>query len=225
MKELSSPARIGAVLTAFFVASALVAGEPAGITWEHSVPKAIKAAGEAARPVLVDVWAVWCAPCKLMEEKVWSDPTVRERVEKLIPLKVDADANEVFTARYDAEVLPATLFLDGKGRLITRLTGFADPAMLNQIMDAVISGYDEYLGLAGKKIDLNGMKKLAAYYNSCGNPFEAAAILRKAIKRAKKENSDQVADLELRLAETLRLTERPDQGAKILERPARDGLE
>ena len=148
----------------------------AGIDWRLNVPQAIEHSSSSSRPVLVDVWAVWCAPCKTMEEKTWSDRSVQERVEKFVALKVDADANEVFTSRYDAEVLPATLFLDGEGRLITRLTGYVDPDLLNRTMDAVLSGYEAYLPLADGKNDLDGMERLASYYNACGNPFSAGRV-------------------------------------------------
>jgi thioredoxin-like negative regulator of GroEL len=194
-----------------------------GIDWRLNVPEAIELSASSSRPVLVDVWAVWCAPCKTMEEKTWSNLSVQERVERFVALKVDADANEVFTSRYDAEVLPATLFLDGEGRLITRLTGYADPSLLNRTMDAVLSGYEAYLPLAGGKNDLDGMERLAAYYNACGNPFSAARLLRKAMKQAKKEHPDRIPDLEMQLAETLLLTDRPEQGAKSLERLAQGG--
>lgn len=205
---------------------AVAAADPAtgsGIAWRLNVPEAIAASSSSSRPVLVDVWAVWCAPCKVMEEKTWSNRSVQERVEQFVALKVDADANEVFTSRYDAEVLPATLFLDGEGRMITRLTGYVDPAMLNRTMDAVLSGYQDYLPLAGGKNDLDGMEQLAAYYNACGNPFTAVKVLRKAIKQAKRENPGQIPSLELQLAETLLLTDRREQGVKSLERLGQEG--
>ena len=204
----------------------VLAGEmPAGgeIIWTTSIPQAVDSASAGHRPVLVDVWAVWCAPCKLMEEKVWPDPGVRERMARFVPLKVDADANEVFTARYDAEVLPATLFLDGKGRLITKLTGYAGVDRLSRIMDAVVSGYDDYMVLKASKADPDQAMQLATYYENCENSFEAASILRKAIKKAKKGASLQLPDLELQLAETLLLTDRPEQGARNLERLAVGG--
>jgi hypothetical protein len=148
-----------------------------------------------------------------------------DNIQGLVPLKVDADANIVFTARYDAEVLPATLFLDGKGRLITRLTGFVDPVVLSRIMDAVDSGYSEYLELVEKKADIAGMTNLAGYYSRCENRPEAEAILRRAIKRAKKENPGQVESLGLRLAETLLQSDHPEQGVKSMERLARESID
>ena len=192
-------------------------------SWRLSLPEAIELASSSSRPVLVDVWAVWCAPCRMMDEKTWSERSIQERMEQFVMLKVDADANEVFTARYDAEVLPATLFLDGKGRLITRLTGYAGPERLSRVMDAVVAGYGDYMVLQESKADPDQVMELATYYETCENPFEAATILRKAIKKAKKADSEKLPDLELQLAETLLLTDRPEQGARSLERLAGEG--
>lgn len=213
------------LLVAAIVPIGAETGSGPEIGWLAGVPQALESASRDSRPVLVDVWAVWCAPCKLMEEKVWSDPGIRDRMQRFVPLKVDADANEVFTARYDAEVLPATLFLDGEGRLITRLTGYVAPEMLGRVMDAVSAGYEEYMALVGAKDDLDGMSRLASYYLSCENSPEAARILRKAVKRARKGSGDRLESLELQLAETLLESESPEQGAKSLERLVSDGAD
>jgi thiol-disulfide isomerase/thioredoxin len=170
-----------AVMISTLWSGALADGKRAD--WRHEIPSAMTEAAEAGKPVIVDVWAVWCAPCKLMEEKTWNLPTVIEAMNSFVALKVDSDANEVFTQRYDANSLPATLFLDGEGRLITQFAGFTDAGILLQAMDAVLVGYDAYLAAQAHRDDPAVMEQLADYYRSAGNPLMAVDFMKKSIQK------------------------------------------
>jgi len=191
-----------------------------GTDWQDSIPSAINDAAETGKPVVVDVWAVWCAPCKLMEEKTWNLPTVIEAMNSFVALKVDSDANEVFTLRYDAEVLPATLFLDGEGRLITRLTGFVGDETLLQTMTAVREGYDAYLAAQPYKNDPAVMEQLSDYFRSAGNPGEAVDLLKRSIRKDRQASADLLESRQIKLAEALILADRPERAAKSMSRLA-----
>lgn len=75
----------------------------------------------AAEPVLVDVTAVWCAPCRMLE------PVIKELAQewqgRLKIVKLDADENPSVLMQYGILGIPTLMFFKG-GQLQERLTGF-----------------------------------------------------------------------------------------------------
>ena len=83
-------------------------------TWESEVLK-------SSTPVLVDFWAEWCAPCKMLDPIV--DEIAEEYQGKLRIAKIDADANTDVVTRYGVMGMP-TLILFKDGEEVERISGF-----------------------------------------------------------------------------------------------------
>ncbi len=60
--------------------------------------------GEAAVPVLVDFWAAWCAPCRMVAPEVRE--LAREMAGKALVLKVDTEAQPALAARFRVQSIP-----------------------------------------------------------------------------------------------------------------------
>ena len=75
----------------------------------------------SVEPVLVDVTAVWCAPCRMLE------PIVKEVAEtwqdKMKVVKLDADQNPGLMTQYGILGIPTLMFFKD-GKLQERMTGF-----------------------------------------------------------------------------------------------------
>lgn len=73
------------------------------------------------RPVLVDFWAEWCGPCRMIAPVV--EDLAGELSDRIRFLKMDIDANPVVPSRLGILSIP-TLIVFNQGRPVERLSGY-----------------------------------------------------------------------------------------------------
>ncbi len=76
---------------------------------------------DSSTPVLIDFWAEWCGPCKMIAPIV--DEIANEYGEKLKVGKLDADAHQGLLQQYGVMAIPTLILFKG-GEPVERLQGF-----------------------------------------------------------------------------------------------------
>lgn len=76
---------------------------------------------KSSLPTLVDFWAIWCGPCKMVSPLV--DEIARENEGKLKVMKLDVDENEQTAMQYSVMSIP-TLILFKDGKPVERIVGY-----------------------------------------------------------------------------------------------------
>ena len=111
----------------------------APINWLTFEQALNKAAGNG-RPVLVDVYAVWCSWCAKSQTEVYTEEAIQAYLEENFEIaRLDIEKNDdavsfkeytltsaELAAGLGAEATPTTVFLDSDGGYITRLPGYVD---------------------------------------------------------------------------------------------------
>ena len=108
-----------------------------------AVPEPVKGALARAQTTnhltLIDFYAAWCAPCKVLESSVLVDERVLEALEKFEFVKVDTDQHVEPSDYYGVIGLPTLVVLDSGGREIYRREGMIEADELAQTLNRLVT--------------------------------------------------------------------------------------
>ncbi len=104
------------------------------IHWYQNLDQASLLAQETNKPMMIDFWADWCAPCKIMEQKVYSNSDFARAAERFVAVRIDFDKEPAIDRRLNVDKLPVLLFTDSYGGELFRYTGIIDAKPLTDLL-------------------------------------------------------------------------------------------
>jgi thioredoxin len=105
---------------------------PAGeLNWLTDHDKALEQAKAENKPIMIDFFATWCGPCKMLDKHTYTDSNVVEQSRSMVVLRIDVDQNQKLARQYGIESIPTIVLLSAQGKEVRREVGFiAVPKML-----------------------------------------------------------------------------------------------
>jgi len=90
-------------------------------------------AKRAHKPIFVDAYTTWCAPCQEMKQTTFKDKGIASSFNASfvnVAIDVEKSAGVSFADQYQVTAYPTLLFINADGQVIKRLEGFADAKQL-----------------------------------------------------------------------------------------------
>ncbi len=129
---------LAGIFVCLFVRPTL-AGEQAKIAWQPWSDSIFEQAEREHRFVLLDLEAVWCHWCHVMDEQTYADPKVIALVRShYLPVKVDQDSRPDLADRYEDYGWPATVVFQSDGSEIVKRQGYLPPKLMASMLQAII---------------------------------------------------------------------------------------
>ncbi|MGA2551287.1 MAG: DUF255 domain-containing protein [Burkholderiaceae bacterium] len=105
------------------------------IAWQPYSNDVFARAKASHRYVLLDLEAVWCHWCHVMDATTYHDQAVTTLIaQRFIPVKVDEDSRPDISRRFEIYGWPATILFDGDGNVIAHYRGYREPEVFRHLL-------------------------------------------------------------------------------------------
>lgn len=107
--------------------------EKRGIIFYDSFNAALSTAKQQHKPVFVDAYAVWCAPCQQLKKTTFKNKALATYFNSHfvnVSIDVEKGEGEKFAELYNVNSYPTLLFIDEDGKIITKIEGFVEAKSL-----------------------------------------------------------------------------------------------
>jgi hypothetical protein len=120
-----------------------MADQLGGVRWREWGDEAFQEAERRGVPILLDISAVWCHWCHVMDRTTYSDAEVARLIEEsYVPVKVDNDRRPDINRRYNMGGWPTTAFLTPSGEILTGGTYFP-PETMQKLLQQISSAWTD----------------------------------------------------------------------------------
>jgi thiol:disulfide interchange protein len=113
----------------------------AAVEWQRNYKAALQKAKSENKLVMLDIYAEWCGPCKILDKNTFSNKDVEARLSKeFVAVKIDLDRSpeaRELAKKFSVDAIPHIVFLDADGKRLSDIVGYVPPDQFLKELDGV----------------------------------------------------------------------------------------
>lgn len=91
----------------------------------------------SGKPALVDFWAEWCMPCKMLAPAI--EELAKEYEGKVVVGKVDTDNNRDISMKFGISAIPTVIIFNTEGEMVKKFVGLQQKSDFKAALDELLS--------------------------------------------------------------------------------------
>jgi thioredoxin-like negative regulator of GroEL len=154
--------------------------------WHGSFEEAAVAAQRANQPMLLDFWAEWCPPCKVMDAEVYSNGDVVQAMKPFAAVRLDFDKKPALARKYQVENMPTIVITDSYGLELFRYSGVIGAPAFVQLLGSLpheVSAFNRLNRLLDRsRNDVPALSEMGAQLRAAGLYRTSNEYFRRALQ-------------------------------------------
>lgn len=127
---------ISLIILIFFISSPAIAETQSSIKWQDWSDNVFVRAEKENKLVILDLEAIWCHWCHVMDKTTYIDPKVVSLLnDHYIAVKVDQDSRPDLSSRYKEYGWPATIIFSPSGTELVKRSGYIEPEEMQSLLE------------------------------------------------------------------------------------------
>ena len=113
----------------------------AAVEWGRNYKAALQKAKSENKLVMVDMYADWCGPCRILDKNTFGNKDVMTRLSNdFVAVKIDLDKSpeaRELAKKFSVDAIPHIVFLDADGKRLSDIVGYVPPDQFLKELDGV----------------------------------------------------------------------------------------